>query len=134
MAQAPRTRIDQLPVADSITDADVMPIQQAGQTRRASAAQMMMYATKAVPAGSPGTAGTAGRDGQNGRDGRGVAAASIAPNGKLYVSYTDGSVQDAGDVTGTNVVVGNGPPTTQSANFGDIYLDAVSGDLYTMEA
>lgn len=128
MALTPKTRIDQLPVADAITDADVMPIQQQGITRRASAAQWMMYATKQVPAGSPGTAGSAGRDG------RGVVAASIAPNGKLYVSYTDGSVQDAGDATGTNVVVGNGPPTTQSANLGDIYLDAVSGDLYTMEA
>lgn len=76
--------------------------------------------------------GFAPSNGGTGTPGRGIASAEIGPNGHLYVTYTDGSIMDAGEMPGVDIIVGDGPPPTAGSP-GDLYLDAVSGDLYRME-
>jgi len=49
-------------------------------------------------AGEPGPQGPKGDPGPPGTDGRGVAAAEIGPEGRLLLTYTDGSEVDAGRV------------------------------------
>ncbi len=63
--------------------------------------------------------------------GRGIASAAIGSGGHLFVTYTDGSIMDAGEVPGTEIKIGEGPPSGAS-DAGDLYLDTLTGDLYRM--
>jgi hypothetical protein len=67
-----------------------------------------------------------------GTPGRSIVSAAIGSGGHLFVTYSDGSIMDAGAMPGVDITVGDGPPSTV-ADPGDLYLDALSGDFYRME-
>ena len=50
--------------------------------------------------GEKGDTGAAGRDGQDGKDGKGVASAVINEEGKLVITYSDGTIATLGKVIG----------------------------------
>lgn len=52
--------------------------------------------------GEPGTPGAPGTPGTPGTDGRGITSIAVSEDGRLLISYSDGSQQDAGALPGAD--------------------------------
>ena len=62
-----------------------------------------------------------------------VKSIALSSAGGLTYTRTDGNTTDLGSVKGppgASVAVGNGPPAATYGAVGDLYVDALTGDLY----
>lgn len=84
----------------------------------------------AAPPGLPGAQGAQGKQGQPGANGRGITATAIA-GGHFQVTYTDGTTEDKGVITGPQGAAGRGI-TSSIVNNGHlvlVYSDGKSEDV-----
>ena len=94
--------------------------------------------------GLQGVQGPSGEDGFDGRDGRSLASAAIGKSGRLFLTFSDGEIVDAGKVTadqgipgeagrngtaGTKILSGQGAPKSGVGEVGDYYIDFASEDV-----